>query len=66
MTTGQTDLKDTFSCAARVGVSGDERVAEAMVAAISPAMNAPGGCNEGFLRRRELSVDVERTREQLA
>lgn len=50
MTTGQTDLKDTFSCAARVGVSGDERVAEAMVAAISPEMNAPGGCNEGFLR----------------
>ena len=50
MSSGEAHLDDAFACVARVGASGDDRVAEAMVAAIGPAANGAGGCNEGFLR----------------
>lgn len=50
MVKGQTDLEETFICAARVGTSGVARMGDAMAAALSPEMNAPGGCNADFLR----------------
>src|SRR5690606_11479996 len=46
----QPDPLETFTCAAQVGVSGKHLPGEAMTAAVSPALNGPGGCNEGFLR----------------
>jgi hypothetical protein len=45
MVKGQTDLKDTFACAAQVGGSGVAAIGEALLAAVQPAINAPGGCN---------------------
>ncbi len=56
---GQPDLTDTFRCAAADrGDTGlyDERAAGALVAAISPEMNGPGGCNAGFLRHDAILV----------
>lgn len=52
------DLNDAFSCAARVGTSGDaaERPFDALQAALSPAMRAPGACNEGFIRDDAILV----------
>ena len=50
ITKGQSNLSETFSCIARAGVSGGELVAEALVHAVGPELNAPGGCNDGFLR----------------
>lgn len=49
---GDANISSTFACAAQVGVAGhpSERPMDSMVAALSPAMNGPGGCNEGFLR----------------
>jgi hypothetical protein len=46
------DLDVAFPCAALVGTEGegDERPIQTMQAALSPGMNKPGGCNEGFLR----------------
>lgn len=54
----QTDLSGTFSCVATLGLAGhqSERPMEAMVAAVSPAMNDTGGCNEGFLRKDAILV----------
>lgn len=54
------DLVGKFSCAARVGVFGytGERQAGAAIAALSPELNGPGGCNEGFLRDDALLVLV--------
>ena len=54
----QTDLSKTFTCAATLGLAGwaGERPMEAMVAALSPAMNQTGGCNEGFLRKDAVLV----------
>src|SRR5690606_28583961 len=46
MTKGQTDLKATFACAARVGISGGDWMGEALTAAVHPDINGPGGCNE--------------------
>ncbi len=45
------DLTGKFSCMAQVGLAAAqaERPMDAMVAALSPALNA-GGCNDGFLR----------------
>jgi hypothetical protein len=54
MVKGQTNLKDTFACAARVGGSGVAAIGEALMTAIQPALNAPGGCNAGFLREDAL------------
>ncbi|EDM80079.1 hypothetical protein PPSIR1_20669 [Plesiocystis pacifica SIR-1] len=47
----QTDLEQTFSCLALVGVGGDglERPIDATLEAIGN-QSSPGGCNEGFLR----------------
>ena len=50
MTSAEPDLAEAFTCAARVGWGGYNRGGDALMAAISPALNGPGGCNEGFLR----------------
>lgn len=50
LTKGQPDLEETFACVADVGASGYYLNAQALVAAVSPELNGPGGCNEGFLR----------------
>lgn len=47
---GQPNLADTFACMARHGSGeGVESQMAAMMGAVSPEMNAPGGCNEGFV-----------------
>lgn len=62
----QDDLSNKFSCAAQVGTdgSGDERPMSAAIAALSQNMNAPGACNEGFLRDDALLVLVVITDEE--
>ena len=52
------DLLGTFTCLASVGEAGNgtERPMDAMVAALSPELNEPGGCNEGFLREDAILV----------
>ncbi|MCY0992137.1 hypothetical protein OV203_33680 [Nannocystis sp. ILAH1] len=50
MAKGQADLKSTFACVAQVGSSGSNRVGEVLAAAVYSNVNAPGGCNDGFLR----------------
>ncbi|MCX4242606.1 hypothetical protein [Paraliomyxa miuraensis] len=52
------DLGAAFSCMAQVGTAGhpSERPMDAMVAALAPGINGPGGCNEGFLRDDALLV----------
>lgn len=54
------DLASAFECAARVGTGGDndEKMMQAALAAISPELNAPGACNEGFIREDALLVLV--------
>lgn len=54
------DLASKFACAAQVGASGsdDERAARAMLDALSPVKNAPGGCNDGFSRLDSLLIVV--------
>jgi len=54
------DLAAAFACAAQVGAGGDddERAMAALLGALSPAANAPGGCNDGFLRDDALLVVV--------
>jgi hypothetical protein len=54
------DLAEKFSCAARVGIGGDgdERPAQALVAALSSPNTDTGECNEGFLRDDALLVVV--------
>jgi hypothetical protein len=49
MIKGQSDLSDTFACAAKVGLSGRGKVGQALTSAMQPEMN-DGGCNDGFLR----------------
>ena len=58
--TEQDDLSTSFQCAARVGTSGEagERPMNALEAAIGPALNAEGACNEGFIRDNALLVVV--------
>lgn len=60
------DLEVAFSCAAMVGTDGDgdERPMQTMQAALSPEMNAPGKCNDGFLRDDALLVIVIITDEE--
>ena len=54
------DMKGAFECIARVGTWGDNFMGDALVAAVSPQLNAsepePGGCNAGFLRDDALLV----------
>lgn len=58
MTAEQTDLESAFSCAARVGTFGDvlEQPMTSLLRAVSPELNAPGGCNAGFSRRDAILV----------
>jgi hypothetical protein len=66
MTQDQPDLAGTFSCAAHVGTygNGTEKPMEAMIAASSPMLNMPGGCDEGFLRSDAILVVVFITDEE--
>lgn len=50
MTNEQPDLLETFACVAQTGVWDESKVGDVLVAAVAPEINAPGGCNEGFLR----------------
>jgi hypothetical protein len=52
------DLAAAFACAAMVGTAGNssERPMEGMIGAVSPALNAMGQCNAGFLRDDALLV----------
>ncbi|MCY1054288.1 hypothetical protein [Nannocystis sp. SCPEA4] len=50
LTREQPNLSETFACLAQVGLTGDHLLGEAVTAAMQPAINDPGGCNEGFLR----------------
>ena len=54
----QPDLQGTFACVATVGTAGNpsERPMNGMTAALDPAQNAPGGCNDGFLRDDAILV----------
>jgi hypothetical protein len=55
---GQPDLATTFECIASVGLAGNssERPLDGMVEAVSPALQAGGGCNDGFLRDDAILV----------
>jgi hypothetical protein len=66
MTQDEPDLNAKFGCAAQVGIQGDgdEKPFDATRAALSPAMNGAGGCNEGFLREDALLVLVIITDEE--
>ena len=44
------DLLEAFSCVAQVGTHGSNHIGDALAAAVSPSLNGPGRCNEGFLR----------------
>lgn len=54
------DLGQRFACAAQVGAGGsdDEKLARSLLNAVTPAVNAPGACNAGFLRPDSLLVVV--------
>jgi len=58
MTKEQDDLPGTFACVAEVGTYGyfDETQAAAMLAAVAPELDEPGGCNEGFVRDDAILV----------
>jgi hypothetical protein len=60
------DLASRFSCAIRVGAEGnaDEKPLDAVRAALSEPLLAPGGCNEDFLRPDALLVVVLVTDEE--
>ena len=50
-------VDSAFQCLATVGIGGSNAyAADAVRAAISPAMNAEGACNAGFLRKDALLV----------
>lgn len=53
---GEPDLTEAFTCIAKVGLHGSARTGEAMVNALAPNINAPLGCNDGFLRDDALLV----------
>ena len=54
---GEPDPEAAFDCIARVGNGGyAPPMGEALVAAVSPALNADDGCNAGFLRPDALLV----------
>ena len=56
MTREQPQLAETFECLARVGGTGGQLLGHMLVSAVSPEINGPGGCNEGFLRDDALLV----------
>jgi hypothetical protein len=53
-------LAERFACIGKVGAGGDsdERIARALINALAPSRNAPGGCNAGFARPDALLVVV--------
>ncbi|MCB9703208.1 MAG: hypothetical protein H6711_15040 [Myxococcales bacterium] len=54
LVTGDPGIPETFACMAQVGISGHGAIGEAMTWALYPEINAPGGCNAGFLRKDAL------------
>jgi hypothetical protein len=58
MVEGEPDLPGTFACMAQVGLAGHpaERPMDSLVAAMSVGLNAPAGCNSGFLRKDAILV----------
>jgi hypothetical protein len=60
------DLGARFACAGQVGTDGDgnEQPMYTMQQAVSPGINGPGGCNEGFIRPDALLVVVIITDEE--
>jgi len=51
------DTPGLFECLARVGTGGGSNMmGDALVAAVRPQLNGPGGCNEGFIRPDALLV----------
>ena len=54
----EADLQQSFACAASVGTygAGAEKPMLSLVHALSEELNAPGGCNAGFLRDDALLV----------
>ncbi|MBK8260009.1 MAG: hypothetical protein IPK80_01575 [Nannocystis sp.] len=50
LTKEQPNLAETFACIAKLGISGRDLMGEALTMAMKPEINAPGGCNAGFLR----------------
>ena len=58
ITPGQPELVDAFTCIASVGTNGTGEVAQGAVAAVADDINAPDGCNAGFLRPDALLVVV--------
>jgi hypothetical protein len=58
--TEQDDLPTAFACAALIGTAGDndERMMDGATDAISPALNAAGACNAGYIRDDALLVAV--------
>ena len=54
LVSGDPGLVESFSCMAQVGTSGYGLLGEAMTRALYPEINAPGGCNAGFLRKDAL------------
>jgi hypothetical protein len=55
---GDPNAAATFACMAKVGTAGhpSERPMEAIVGALSPELEGPGGCNDGFLRSDAILV----------
>ena len=54
---GEPDPAAAFDCIARVGTSGAQPpTGDALIAAVSPELNAAEGCNAGFLRPDALLV----------
>jgi hypothetical protein len=54
---GEPDVPDVFECIAKVGTGGAyAATGDALIAAVSPKLNGPNGCNEGFLRDDALLV----------
>ena len=53
---GEPDPQAAFDCVAPGIGGGDPPIGEALVAAVSPALNAEDGCNAGFLRPDALLV----------
>lgn len=60
------ELGSKFACAGQVGTSGDgnERPMYTMLRAVNPDLNAPGACNDGFIREDALLVVVVITDEE--
>jgi hypothetical protein len=52
MTNGEVELEAAFSCVAQVGTDGSaiEEMMDSVLEATSGPLNAPGRCNDGFLR----------------